>query len=151
MPLDPSALPLLLAGPILRRVESDLVSGWIATSRSCDVSLWLYVGGDVVASENPFHDPRAAWVSRPQRTLQVGANLHVLTVVLDLRIPDGNAERSSSATLDANHPYSYDLQLLDRTLTELNMPGGRFTDLLPHGLGIDAAVVDEGLDQAKPI
>jgi hypothetical protein len=117
MPLDPSALPLLLAGPILRRVESDLVSVWVATSRSCDVSLWLYVGGDVVASENPFHDPRAAWVSRPQRTLQVGANLHVLTVVLDLRIPDGNAERSSSATLDANHPYSYDLQLLDRTLT----------------------------------
>jgi hypothetical protein len=115
MPLDPSALPLLLAGPIVRRVESDLVSVWIATSRPCNVSLWLYVGGDVVGSEDPADDGGAAWISSPQLTLQVGANLHVLTVVLDLRIPDGNADRSSGATLEANHTYSYDLQLFDRT------------------------------------
>src|SRR5262245_65658021 len=94
MPLDPSALPLLLAGPIVRRVESDLVSVWIATSRPCNVSLWLYVGGDVVGSENPADDRGAAWISSPQPTLQVGAHLHVLTVVLDLRIPGGNADRT---------------------------------------------------------
>ncbi len=39
MSLDPAALPPLLAGPILRRVEADLVSVWIATSRACNAVL----------------------------------------------------------------------------------------------------------------
>lgn len=38
----------------------------------------------------------------------------MLTVVLDLRNPGGNATRSSSATLEANHTFSYDLQIFDR-------------------------------------
>ena len=114
MPLRPAALPLLLAGPILRRVESDLVSVWIATSRACNVSLLLFDGGDIVASRNEDDDLRAQWVSVLQPTLQVGANLHVLTVVLDLRNPGGNAARSRAATLDANHTYSYDLRLFER-------------------------------------
>ena len=44
-------LPPLLAGPILRRVEPDLVSVWIATLRSCNVSLLLYDGADVIARD----------------------------------------------------------------------------------------------------
>lgn len=113
MPLDPSALPLLLAGPILRRVEADLVSVWIATSRPCDVSLLLYDDVDVVAVADR-DDERARWVSASQPTLQVGANLHVLTVVLDLRTPGGNAVRGSGATLEANRLHSYDLRIFDR-------------------------------------
>jgi hypothetical protein len=116
MPLDPAALPLLMAGPVLRRVESDLVSVWIATSRRCDVSLLLFDGADVIAPENPSpenasHDLRARWISASQSTLQVGAHLHVLTVVLDLRSPDGNAVLSRGP-LEANATYSYDLQLV---------------------------------------
>ena len=114
MPVDPAALPPLLAGPILRRVESDLVSVWIATSRACNVSLLLFDGADIVASRNEQEDLRAKWVSEPQPTVQVGAHLHVLTVVLDLRTPGGNASRPSGATLEANHTFSYDLRLIER-------------------------------------
>ncbi|HEY9463910.1 MAG TPA: DUF6603 domain-containing protein [Vicinamibacterales bacterium] len=114
MPVSPAALPPLLAGPILRRVESDLVSVWIATSRACHVSLLLFDGADIVASRNEQDDLRAQWVSEPQPTVQVGAHLHVLTVVLDLRNPGGNASRSAGATLEANHTFSYDLQLIER-------------------------------------
>ena len=114
MPLNAADLPLLLAGPILRRVESDLVSVWIATSRACNVSLLLFDDGDIVGSSNPANDPRAKWVSAVQPTLQIGANLHVLTVVLDLRNPGGNATRSHGATIDADRIFSYDLQLIER-------------------------------------
>ena len=114
MPLSPATLRLLLAGPILRRVESDLVSVWIATSRACNVSLLLFDGGDVVASRNDNDDLRAKWVSAPQPTLQVGANLHVLTVVLDLRTPGGNAVRANGSTLAADRTFSYDVQLIER-------------------------------------
>ena len=105
MPLDPAALPPLLAGPILRRVEADLVSVWIATSRACNAVLLLFDGGDVVASRTEAEDQRAKWVSAPQPTRQIGANLHVLTVVLDLRTPGGNATRSAGSTLEANHTF----------------------------------------------
>jgi hypothetical protein len=116
MPLDPAALPLLMAGPVLRRVESDLVSVWIATSRRCDVSLLLFDGGDIVAPENPDaarpgNDPRARWISAAQSTQQFGAHLHVLTAVLDLRSPGGNAVLSRGP-LEPNGTYSYDLELV---------------------------------------
>lgn len=114
MPLTSSDLPLLLAGPILRRVEPDLVSVWIATSRACNVSLLLFDGGDINGSVDEHEDLRAKWVSVPQPTLQVGANLHVLTVVLDVRVPGGNTARSASATLDANATFSYDLRVIER-------------------------------------
>ena len=114
MPLSPATLPLLLAGPILRRVESDLVCVWIATSRACNVSLLLFDGGDVVASRNDSDDLRAKWVSALQPTRQVGANLHVLAAVLDLRTPGGNAVRANGSTLAADSTFSYDLQLIER-------------------------------------
>jgi Family of unknown function (DUF6603) len=114
MPVVPAALPPLLAGPVLRRVESDLVSVWIATSRACNVSLLLFDGADIVASRNEQDDLRAKWVSEPQPTVQAGAHLHILTVVLDLRSPGGNASRSAGATLEANHTFSYDLRLIER-------------------------------------
>ena len=105
MPVDSAALRPLLAGPVLRRVESDLVSVWIATSRACNVSLLLFDGADIVASRNEQDDLRAKWVSVPQPTVQVGAHLHVLTVVLDLRTPGGNASRAAGTTLEANHTF----------------------------------------------
>lgn len=110
MSLDPATLPLLMAGPILRRVEADLVSVWIATSQICDASLLLFDGADVAGSRTPQDDLRAGWISSKQRTIQFGARVHCLTVVLDLRAPGGNATKSSGP-LKADHTYSYDLQL----------------------------------------
>ena len=101
MPLTPSALPLLLAGPILRRVEADLVSVWIATSRPCDVALLLFDEADVVGANVGADDPRAKWMSDEQSTRQVGANLHVLTVVLDLRTVFGEQDSALAEALAA--------------------------------------------------
>ena len=93
--------------------RSDLVSVWIATSHPCDVALLLFEGADIRASETPLDVTRAKWVSRSQPTLQVGANLHVLTVVLDLRVPGGNASSRRGATLAPNIDYCYDLRITE--------------------------------------
>ena len=37
-------LPLILSGPILRRVEPGLVSVWVALSKACSVQLSLFEG-----------------------------------------------------------------------------------------------------------
>ena len=43
MTVDPAfSPPLLLAGPVLRKVTASSVSVWVATSQSCDVRLNLY-------------------------------------------------------------------------------------------------------------
>ena len=47
------ALPLLLAGPILRRVESNLVTVWLALSEPAKVSLVVYEGIAVAAGRDP--------------------------------------------------------------------------------------------------
>ena len=84
MSLAPGDLPLLLAGPVLRRVEGDLVCVWIATSQPCNASLLLFDGGDVAASDTPFGDQRAEWVSDVQATLPIGPHLHVLAITLGM-------------------------------------------------------------------
>jgi hypothetical protein len=135
MPIGPAELPLLLAGPILRRVESDLVCVWIATSQRCNASLLLFDGADVVASDTPLGDLRADWVSDVQPTLQVGAHLHVLSITLDLRLAGGNAVRSSGSLLP-DHPYSYDLNLFaanDPTMRQTLRTLGLLENPVPLG------------------
>jgi hypothetical protein len=56
-------LPLLLAGPILRRVEPGLVSVWLGLSERCDVVLQIWEGRAESGRPNPFgepHDPNPA-------------------------------------------------------------------------------------------
>jgi hypothetical protein len=110
MAIDPTQLPLLLAGPNLRRVEADLVSVWIATSRPCNVALLLFTGADIPASTTAADDLRAEWVSVPQPTLQIGAHVHVITAMIDLRVPGGNTARSAGP-LRADQSFSYDVHI----------------------------------------
>lgn len=136
MSLSRDALPLLLAGPILRRVESDLVCVWVATSQPCDVSILLFEGPGFIAPETANDDSSAAWVSAPQTTLAIGASLHVVAATLDLRTPGGNALRSKGL-LRPNDDYSYDIRLLPRGEA---VPKGLRTlellrDLTPLGYG----------------
>ena len=92
-------LPLLLAGPILRRVEPGLVSVWVALSESCDVRLQTWEG--LVKSDSgapPFAE------SLNQRMLRVGAKLFVGEVTLEL--PETTGKSFQPDTL-----YSYDLEI----------------------------------------
>ncbi len=92
-------LPLLLAGPILRRVEPGLVSVWVALSEQCDVRLQTWEG--LVKTDSgapPFAE------SQNQRMLRVGAKLFVGEVTLEL--PETTGKSFQPDTL-----YSYDLEI----------------------------------------
>jgi hypothetical protein len=92
-------LPLMLAGPLLRRVEPNLVSVWIALTESASIKLSLWEGGEIRAGE------KAPLVSGPDpaaQTLRIGQQLHVAVVTLKLSL--GN-------TLQPDRTYSYDLSI----------------------------------------
>jgi len=89
-------LPLILAGPILRRVEPTSVSVWVALSKNAPVELHILNGNPpnaVVAENTTWQQPR-----------RLGANLYVIMVTVDLVTP-----------LDRNQVYAYDLSVNDPT------------------------------------
>src|SRR5215467_5049068 len=92
-------LPLLLCGPILRRVEPTLVSVWVALREPATVILKLWEGRVAAGASNVFlsSDPGTA-------TLRVGARLHV--AVATLKIPV-----TSPRVLQPGRLYSYDLSI----------------------------------------
>jgi hypothetical protein len=92
-------LPLVLAGPILRRVEPNLVSVWIALSGQASVTITLWEGRTKAGAVDPLirSDP-------PTSTMRFGGRLHVGMALL--RIPD-----ASDKTLKPGVVYSYDLEI----------------------------------------
>ncbi len=94
------ALPLVLAGPILRRVESNLVSVWIALSRSANVTITLWEGRIKPGAAGEFFRSNP-----PTPTLRIADNLHV-TVAL-ARIPAGSQKVFKPGVI-----YSYDLTIV---------------------------------------
>ena len=90
------SLPLVLIGPILRRVEPRLVSVFVATRRAASIRLSLYDG--VVDATNP--PPELA--STDATTTPFGAQFHATVITLTL---------GSDAPLAAGHRYSYDIRI----------------------------------------
>ena len=76
------ALPLLLAGPILRRVDAKIVSVWAALSQHQTVTLRVWQGeitGSGSGLLSTAEDPRFEGATI---TIQVGANLHIAVVTV---------------------------------------------------------------------
>ena len=94
-----SALPLVLCGPMLRRVDTRSVSVFVALKAPAEVQIELHERTDPPAGAAPFH------VSERHPTVALGRFLHV--VVATLRIPDG------SAGLSSGQMYGYDVVLHD--------------------------------------
>ena len=94
-------LPLLLAGPILRRVDPVVASVWLALSEPCDVRLRTWEG----RAEPNRPTPLAESPETP--TLRVGAKLHLVEVTVQL--PD-----TSGTSFQPDSLYSYDLQITRR-------------------------------------
>jgi hypothetical protein len=92
-------LPLILAGPILRRVEPGLVSVWMALSEEATVKLTLWEGQATADQPSLLSGPATA-----APTLRVGEKLHI--VVVALKIP-----AESNKTLLPGRVYSYDVTL----------------------------------------
>src|SRR2546427_12695742 len=103
--------PLILCGPILRRVEPGLVSVFVALSRPCKVVLEIYNK----LSPSTFDTPNQ---SRSHDTTPLGKNLHACLVQWR-GVPD-----LAPATI-----YGYDLRF-----EEVKSTGSTFTRLADWGL-----------------
>jgi hypothetical protein len=94
-------LPLILAGPILRRVEPNLVAVWVALKDAATVKLTLWE--DQIEAPEP--EDITFWFRSPDpgaKTIRLGEKLHV--VVVTLRLPEAK-------TLVRERLYSYDLEI----------------------------------------
>jgi hypothetical protein len=107
---------LILAGPILRRVEPALVSVWLALREPASVTLTLWEGR-ATPDKPSFNSSPAA------PTLRIGDQLHI--VVVTLKIP-----AASGKTLLPNRIYSYDLTIKTASGETKNL---KTSDLLKDG------------------
>jgi hypothetical protein len=88
-------LPLILAGPILRRTEPDAVTVWVALKHACQVDL-------KVCGTTHGGQQLADWVLEGSRaTMAIGKFLHVVAVT---------ARSATGAMLSHDRIYAYDLQ-----------------------------------------
>lgn len=109
-------LPLLLAGPILRRVDPTLVAVWVALSKPATVTLRVWEGQltsrDAEATSQPFA------TSIGEQTWRLGEQLHLLTATA--RIPP-----VAGKTFRPDTTYCYDVSIASDndtfTLETLNM------------------------------
>ncbi len=102
-------LPLLLAGPILRRVEPGLVAVQVFLSQAATVRLDVYEGAvafdttnPVFASSSQAPDPNAAPPRPNEATIRIGDKLHV--AVVTARIPPASAK-----IFQPDFTYSYNV------------------------------------------
>lgn len=137
---DVSSLPLVLAGPILRRVDppsskssdgtdstSDRadpasVTVWVALSEAWTVNLTVFK--DDESDESDGEPLLTSDTENPVEPVQLGENLHVVAVTADTRV-DG-ADELAPGTV-----YSYDLEFTDGNTTK-SLAG---SDVLEGGIG----------------
>jgi hypothetical protein len=99
-------LPLILAGPILRRVDPTLAAVWVALSSEAQVRLKVWEG-QLTARDaaDPAPGGKAPFVqSEATPTLRLGASLHL--ICLTARIPP-----ESGKTFRPDTTYCYDLTI----------------------------------------
>ena len=104
-------LPLLLAGPILRRVDPSIVSVWMALSSDATVRLDVYEGRVAFDTTNPVFvssddapDPNAPKPYPGADTIRIGERLHLSLV--SARIPP-----ASGKVFEADRLYSYNITI----------------------------------------
>lgn len=88
-------LPLILAGPILRRTEPTAVTVWLALRQACQVTLQIYsteYGNGLVVERSLFAGTRS--------TVSIGQNLHIVAVT---------ARAEPRQQLESGQIYAYDL------------------------------------------
>src|SRR3569832_1552433 len=101
----PVGLPLILAGPIVRRVEKNLVSMWVALREPCTVGLSLRKGPVKAGAGEVWLSAADAGVKAAGTTTKrFGARLHVSVVSLKV-----DTEQAPEKTLLPGEVYSYNL------------------------------------------
>ena len=163
---DLEAAPLVLAGPILRRVTAETVTVWLALKHSSEVSLTVYPTlGNAVDWQQPAALGRAATVSNgehlhlvcataiAQRPLSPGI-VYAYDITLqsaEMQAEENAARSPQSITQLITAPLSYfahklpTFSLCPKNLDQLNLAHGSCRK--PHGEGRDAlAILDRLLE-----
>jgi hypothetical protein len=105
----PLAAHDVLAGPIVRRVEPDLVSVWVALRKPASVRLNVFRGlgtpqnlGAPIASVPVPDRSGVRGIPPDNHTLAIGKDLHIAVAMMEPAAP---------VTLDWGQTFSYDLRL----------------------------------------
>ncbi|MGZ8229596.1 MAG: hypothetical protein ACXWUS_08135 [Burkholderiales bacterium] len=126
------ALPLLLAGPIVRRVEPTLASVWVALRDPATVTLKLWEGRVTAGSGNVLLTTEPPGT----RTLRVGEKLHIALAVIKI-LP------TSPRLLEPAKIYSYDLEIKTASETHTLKSLGLLTTGLVEGKRVEALGFEE--------
>lgn len=92
-------LPLLLAGPVLRRTEAAAVTVWVALKNACDVSV------KVLETQDNGQQLGQCVFQGQRKTVALGKNLHVVAV--SAKAVDSH--QNGQTPLQAGRVYAYDL------------------------------------------
>ena len=90
-------LPLLLAGPVLRRTEADAVTVWVALKHPCQVTL------QILETQSQGAQLSRCVLQGQQETTALGQHLHIVAVT---------ARSPNEETLSSDRLYAYDLQFI---------------------------------------
>jgi hypothetical protein len=120
-------LPLLLAGPILRRVEPNLVCVWVALSREAALQLKLWEGRVDAGAGGMLIDSTPAQA----QLLRVGEKLFIGLVTLKI-------DAGSPRTLQPGRHYSYDLSFTVGGQVETLKSLGLLQTGSFHGMPVEA-------------
>ena len=102
------ALPLVLAGPLLRRVDTESVSVWMALSSAADVTVTVFQGSQTSTGAGTASGPVVATGTAHTRTF--GSQLHVALV-----------RAAATTALAPGSIYSYDVVVGGRGLKDLGL------------------------------
>ena len=97
-------LPLILAGPVLRRVEPRLVAVWVALSQPRAVLLTVFEGRQVAGTGPGVFTGGSPRARGATNTVRIGDRLHVAVAVAELA-------EAPSAPLVSSVNYSYNVSL----------------------------------------
>ncbi|MCS6937728.1 MAG: hypothetical protein RMJ55_10145 [Roseiflexaceae bacterium] len=81
---DFNNLPLILSGPIVRRVDPTLVAVWVALSAARMVEPGIWTGITNAGSSGVFFGNTSASHRATAASIRIGAKLHLALVTLDL-------------------------------------------------------------------
>lgn len=133
------AIPLILAGPIVRRVEPRLATFWLALSKESEVEVRIWEGTQIAAAgTGTITGITSKFASNKADTVRLGDHLHVALVQVK--------PKKSTATppiphlpFGAGRIYSYDVIVAPKDSSEP-------TDLRAQGLLADGPTPDAHAD-----
>lgn len=102
-------LPLVVLGPILRRVEPRSASVFIATSKPASIHLSLYDGA--TDSANPGPEMASVDVTATRFGAQFYATVATVTLAEPTTGPHGDGSTAGQLPMLAGHRYSYDVRI----------------------------------------